>query len=165
MQINMNNNINFKINDVIIEKVNKIKYLWFVTHKDLKFKEHLEYICKKIRKKIEFFKRIRNKVSIITAINIHIQSDYGSPILYTCFKDEQINKLQELQKHAIRTILKCYRFTSVQYMLDTLKWTLIKKKEMISHIIYAIIMNLDYNDLILIQHRVHYFSKHLEIIT
>ena len=44
-----NNNITFKINNVIIEKVNKIKYLGFLIEKN---KEYLEYICKKIGKKI-----------------------------------------------------------------------------------------------------------------
>ena len=42
--LNMNNNLTFKITtDVIIEKVNKIKYLGFLIDKDLNFKEHLEY--------------------------------------------------------------------------------------------------------------------------
>ena len=59
---------------MIIGKVNKIKYLGFLVDKDLNFKEHLEYLeytCKKIGKKIGFFKHIRNKLSIITSINIY----------------------------------------------------------------------------------------------
>ena len=34
LEINMNNNILFKINNVIIEKVNSIKYLGFIIDKD-----------------------------------------------------------------------------------------------------------------------------------
>ena len=33
LEINMDNNIIFKINNVIIEKVNSIKYLGFITDK------------------------------------------------------------------------------------------------------------------------------------
>ena len=41
LEINMNNNINFNINNVIIEKVNSIKYLGFIIDKDLKFNGHI----------------------------------------------------------------------------------------------------------------------------
>ena len=39
MQFNMNNNRNFKSNNVIIEKVNKITYLRFLVDKDLNVNE------------------------------------------------------------------------------------------------------------------------------
>lgn len=71
MEINMISNIKIKINNEEIEKVNYIKYLGFIIDKDLRFKEHIDYICRKIGKKIGFFRRIRNKVSVITAINIY----------------------------------------------------------------------------------------------
>lgn len=50
MEINMNCNVIFKINNETIENVKQIKYLGFVIDKELKFK-HVEYICKKIGKK------------------------------------------------------------------------------------------------------------------
>ena len=49
LEINMNNNIILKINNVIIEKVNSIKYLGFIIDKGLKFNDHIEFICKKNR--------------------------------------------------------------------------------------------------------------------
>ena len=52
--INMDNNIIFKINNVIIEKVKSIKYLGFIIDKELKFNDLLEFICKKIGKKSDF---------------------------------------------------------------------------------------------------------------
>ena len=67
----MDNNIIFKINNVIIEKVKSIKYLGFIIDKELKFDDHMEFICKKIGEKIGFFKSIRNRMSIITSINIY----------------------------------------------------------------------------------------------
>ena len=51
MKINLQNNSLFGINNVVIEKVNSIKYLGFIIDRDLKLKEHLEYICRKIGKK------------------------------------------------------------------------------------------------------------------
>ena len=54
LEINMDNNIIFKINNVIIEKVNSIKYLGFIIDKELKFNDHMEFICKRIGKKLDF---------------------------------------------------------------------------------------------------------------
>ena len=77
--------------------------------------------------KIGFFKRIRNKMSIITSINIYNtiikpHFEFGSTILHTCCSDQQITRLQKLQNKAMRTILKVNRLTSTIWMLDILKW-------------------------------------------
>lgn len=133
MEINMNTNRTFQINNVMIEKVNNIKYLGFLIDKGLNFKEHVEYICKKIGRKIGFFKRLRNKVTILTAINIYNTMikphfEYGSTVLYTCCSLQQQARLQKLQNKAMRSILKCNRFTSIRYMLDALKWLDIKQR-------------------------------------
>ena len=40
----MQSNISFGINNVVIEKVNSIKYLGFIIEKNLILKEHLEYV-------------------------------------------------------------------------------------------------------------------------
>ena len=50
LEINMDKNIIFKINNVIIGNVNSTKYLGFIIHKELKFNDHMEFICKKIDK-------------------------------------------------------------------------------------------------------------------
>ena len=51
MEINMQPNSSFGINNVGIEKVNSVKYLGFIIDRDLKLKKHLEYICGKIGEK------------------------------------------------------------------------------------------------------------------
>ena len=53
LEINMDNNIIFKINNVIMEEVNSIKYLGFIIDKALEFNEHMEFICKKIEEKLD----------------------------------------------------------------------------------------------------------------
>ena len=60
----------------------------------------MEFICKKIGGKIGFFKRIRNRMSIITSINIY------NTIIKPHFEFEQIIKLKKLKYKAIRAILK-----------------------------------------------------------
>lgn len=143
MEMNMTSDINFEINDQIIEKVTEIKYLGFIIDKNLKFKEHVEYMCKKIGKKIGFFKRIRKQISIFTAINIYNtiikpHFEYGSTILYTCCTITQIERLQKLQNKAMRAILKCNRYTPITAMLDALQWLNVKQR-------------LEFNTLIFIQ--------------
>lgn len=51
LEINTRNNKIFKINNRVIEKVDQIKYLGFIIDKELKFKTHIDYICKKVGKK------------------------------------------------------------------------------------------------------------------
>ena len=65
-------NSSFGINNLVIEKVNNIKYLGFIIDRYLKLKNYLEYICRKIRKKIGSFKLLRNEVLMLTSINIYI---------------------------------------------------------------------------------------------
>ena len=44
LQIYTNNNLLIKINNETIEKVDRIKYLAFIIHKDLKLREQIDYI-------------------------------------------------------------------------------------------------------------------------
>lgn len=133
MEINMTSEINIDLNGETIEKVDHIKYLGFIIDKKLNFNEHIEYICKKIGKKIGFFKRIRNKLNVLTAINIYNtiikpHFEYGSTILYTCCTETHLERLQKLQNKAMRSILKLNRYASINTMLNTLKWLSIKQR-------------------------------------
>lgn len=83
--------------------------------------------------KIGFFKRIRNKINVLTAINVYNtiikpHFEFGSTILYTCCTDIHIERLQKLQNKAMRSILKCNRYTPITTMLNTLKWMNIKQR-------------------------------------
>ena len=133
IQVNMQSNSSFGINNVAIEKVNSIKYLVFIIDSDLKLKEHLEYIFRKIQKKIGFLKRLRNKVSMLISINIYnamLKShfEYGSTILYTCCTEQQLTRLQTLQNKAMRSILQLNRFTPTTFTLDGLRWFNVHKR-------------------------------------
>lgn len=161
MEINIDSNIQFKINDEVIEKVKSIKYLGFIIDKELKFKEHIEYICKKIGKKIGFFKRIRNKISVTTAINIcntmiKPHFEYCSTILYICCTNAQMERLQKLQNKVMRVILKCSRYTSIQIMLGTLKWLNIRQRLEMNTLSFIQKMKMGYSP--------DYLREHLQYI-
>ena len=70
----MDNNIIFEIINVIIEKVNSIKYLGFIIDKQLEFNDHMEFICKKIGEKNWIF-RTHKKQNVDYNINKYLQYD------------------------------------------------------------------------------------------
>lgn len=133
MEVNMISEEMIQINGENIEKVTHIKYLGFMIDNELKFRQHTEYICKKIGKKIGFFRRIRNKISTMTAINIYNtiikpHFEYGSTILFSCCNQSQVERLQKLQNKAMRIILKCSRYEAIRNMLSTLRWMSIQQR-------------------------------------
>ena len=75
--------------------------------------------------RIGFFKRLRNKVSMLTSINIYNKMlkphfEYGSTLLYTRCTEQQLKRLQ--------TILQLNRFTPTTFMLDALRWLNVYKR-------------------------------------
>lgn len=127
MEINMNSESTFNINGKLIEKVSNIKYLGFIIDSEMKFNDHVEYMCKKIGKKIGFFKRVRKQLSLQTSINLYNviikpHFEFCSIILYSCCNKNQLDRLQKLQNKAMRSILKCSRYTPIRSMIDCLKW-------------------------------------------
>ena len=54
MEINLNSEEIFKINDTVIERVEYIKYLDFIIDKKLNFNEQIDYLCKNVGKKLVF---------------------------------------------------------------------------------------------------------------
>lgn len=127
MVLNSNlNNCNIKIDDNFIEQINEIKYLGVIIDSKLNFKSHLDYICKKIAKKLYFFRRIRNKLSVSTSIKIFNSIikphfEFCSTIMLM-FNGEMVNRLQILQNRGMRIILKKNRFVSKSVLLKSLNW-------------------------------------------
>ena len=64
-------------------------------------------------------KRIRNKISAITATNIYNTMikphlEFGSTIVYTCCNETQMERLQKLQNKGMRSILKCNIYIPIE---------------------------------------------------
>lgn len=119
-------NFKLSINKKTIQWVTQIKYLGIIIDKNLNFNIHFEEICKKLSKKIGFLRRVSKDVSLYTRIIIyntvirpHYQ--YCCTILYL-LNTGQKNKLQVLQNRAMRSILKCNKYTPINSMLSVLNW-------------------------------------------
>ena len=104
-----------------------------IIDKKFNFNEQIDYLYKKVDKKISFFKRIRSKISKSTAINIYSTIskpyfEYGSTILFTCTSTNQLERMQKLQNRAMRIILKCDCYTYLNTLLNNLKWISIAQR-------------------------------------
>lgn len=115
-----------KIDNIEIELVNSYKYLGFIVDRQMKFKEHIQYICKKVAKKIGVLSRCSSYLTVEsrklvynTIILPHFL--YGATIIYLAQQNE-LNRLQKLQNKAMRIILRCNRYTKIETMLQDLNW-------------------------------------------
>lgn len=110
----------------LVELVESYKYLGIVVDRKLKFKDHTDYICKKISKKLGFLYRVRKFLSTWTCVlifNTIIKPHfvYCSSVLYL-LNEECMERLQKLQNRSMRCILKCNKYTRIADMLDVLQW-------------------------------------------
>lgn len=121
-----NNGLNIEIEGQQIEIVERFKYLGVIIDPELKFNQHVDYVCKKISKKLGVLRRCSGYLSLWsrklvynTIVLPHF--NYMSSILYLANKTDK-RRLQLLQNRGMRAILKCSRYTSVRNMLGRLQW-------------------------------------------
>ena len=119
---NLTSEYHLVIDDQEIERVQKMKYLGVIIDDRLSFKDHCEYITKKMSKKVNFLRRIRNRLDLDTALMLfkslitpHV--DFCSSILFL-LNDNEIRSIQLIQNRAMRIILNCARETSIRSMLQ-----------------------------------------------
>jgi hypothetical protein len=122
----MNLNCNVKIEQENLELVKEFKYLGIIIDNELNFKAHMEYVTKKVGKKVGYLRRLGGKVSMWTRIMIYNTIikplfEYGATVMYQSYQNE-IKKLQILQNKAMRAILRCKKETHIKDMLQTLNW-------------------------------------------
>lgn len=120
------------MNGETIESVDTFKTLGVVLRKDFKMSDHVNYIEKKVAKKIGFSARASRKLTMQSRITIYKtiiapHFEYCPTILFMCNK-EQVHRLQLQQNKAMRIVLKCAKWTSVKLMLDTLCWMSVKQR-------------------------------------
>jgi len=141
MIINCNGSSIIHINNQIIETVNEIKYLGIIIDNKLNFKSNLDYVCKKIAKKIYFLCSIRKNISINTAINIYNviikpHFEYCSTVLFMC-NAEMMSRLQKLQNKGMRCVLKLNKYTSIDFMLQSLNWLNVEQRLKMNVLIFV----------------------------
>lgn len=121
----------FAVDGQHIEIVKSIKYLGVILDSELKFEEHVNYICKKISKKLGVLYRCSSYLTLWTRKTVFDSIvlphfNFASTILYLCNKSEK-KRLQVLQNRAMRIILQCDWYTSSERMLSALNWLDIEK--------------------------------------
>lgn len=113
-------NFNITIESVNIEQVDIFKYLGIQLDPQLKLSHHVDYMCRKLGKKIGYFNRISSRLSglskrMVYNSIIYPQFSYCISLLSYCNK-EDIHRIQILQNRAMRVLLGCNRYTPVRVM-------------------------------------------------
>lgn len=126
------NDIDITIGNDKIHCVEEMKYLGVIIHKNLKTSAHVEYICKKIAKKIGFLARISKNLNFEDKITIYKtiiapHFEYCPSFLFLCNQTE-LKKLQKLQNRAMKLILRVNKRTETKLMLNTLNWMSVKQR-------------------------------------
>lgn len=112
-------NVNIKVENSVIEVVDSYKYLGVILDNKFDFKENINYVLKKMSKKVGLLGRLRNKLPFNSAVLIYKtiispHVDYCASMLFMCNKTK-IEKLQKVQNRC-----KCNRRTSIKIMLNTI---------------------------------------------
>jgi Reverse transcriptase (RNA-dependent DNA polymerase)/Endonuclease-reverse transcriptase len=129
---NCTNNSYIIIDGEMPEFVKQFKYLGVIIDEHLKFTNHVNYIAKKISKKIGVLSRISPFVSpwvkiLIYKTIIGPHFDYCSSLLWDIRKLD-ISLLQKLQNRGMRIVLGCNRYTRITDMLQLLQWTSVQQR-------------------------------------
>lgn len=109
-----------------IEFVEVVKYLGVMVDYKLSFKNHVDYICKKIGKRLGVMYRIKN--SLTQYARYMLYNAIILPMFYCCgtilylSNNCEIDRLQIMQNRGMRMILNCNMYTRVSDMLECLGW-------------------------------------------
>lgn len=128
------------IKNIEIERVKSIKYLGFIIDEKLKMADHVDYIAKKLAKKIGFLGRISNKMNLDGRLTIYKSIisphfDYCASILYLCNFNE-FDRLQKLQNRALRIVLRSRNRKSIKSMLNELNLLSVKQRTMMMTMVF-----------------------------
>lgn len=121
-----------KINGMDISKVDEVKTLGMKVNKNFKMDAHVNYIIKKVAKKIGFMSRIGRNLTLQSRSTVYKSIisphfEYCPSLLFTCNKNE-IDLLQKQQNKAMRIVLRCPKDTSVKSMLNELQLLSVRQR-------------------------------------
>jgi hypothetical protein len=121
-----------KVDDMILEYSETVKYLGVIVDYRLMFDEHIKYNAAKISRKTGYLMRIGrylSKWSKKTVFNTIVAPHYEyCASIYLGANKQDINKLQMLQNKAMRCILRCDWYTPKTEMLRSLEWLSVKQR-------------------------------------
>ncbi len=118
--------INIRINENEITRVESVKSLGVYIDKHLTWHDHIDKLCKKVASAIGALKRVRSFITIDASIQIYqalIQPHFD----YCCtvwdgLGETLSTKLQKLQNRAARVIMRSSYDTDASVLLDNLRW-------------------------------------------
>lgn len=126
------NSITISIGGYAIDRVSVMKYLGVLIDELLKMNQHVDYVTKKVAKKIGFFSRISVKLNFNNRKTLYKSMiaphfEYCASILYLG-NEGDFEQLQNQQNRAMRIILKCKKRNSVSDMLHALQFLNVKQR-------------------------------------
>jgi hypothetical protein len=122
-----------------LELVEDMKYLGVIIDNKLKFGKNVQQIENKVSKKINFIRRLGNKLNKHSKMTLHSaiiipHFDYCSSMLFLANENEgEFNSSQKLQNRIMRTILKCRMDTPIRDMVQSLNILSFKPTSNIQH--------------------------------
>jgi ribonuclease P/MRP protein subunit RPP40 len=142
------NEIHIKINNELIKLEHEIKYLGVILDDKLNLNENLNYVIRKMAKKVNVLYRTADKLNkeqklqiYKTTIEPHI--NYCSSVLFLS-NETEMNRLQKDQNKCMRCILKTNRFGPSNILLSSLGLLNCKQQIIMNTLvsIYKIVHNL-----------------------
>lgn len=132
--------INIVINNDQIKHESYIKYLGVILDANLNFCRHAEYITRKFSKKVSFISRIGDQLSMGTKLLLY--NSIAAPHLSFCstllygLPACKIDQIQIVQNRAMRTVLKCNRYTPIATMLNVSNLLSVKENILVSSYVF-----------------------------
>lgn len=110
----------------------EFKYLGVMLDEKLSFKANIDYVCKKVAKKVGVLSRLARNLTFGARMSIYKSViaphfDYCASLLYLS-DASSFDRLQKLQNQAIRAILRCKRLTPIIEMLEALDLLSVKQR-------------------------------------
>lgn len=116
----------------VIEMEREFKYLGVIIDEGLSFKPNVDYLCKKVSKKVGVLSRLARYITMGARISIYKSViaphfDFCATLLYLC-DESSFERMQKLQNRAMRAILMCKKLTPIRTMLDALDLLNVKQR-------------------------------------
>ena len=139
----------YNLHGCVLESVPSAKYLGVTTiSEDLKWTDHINDISKTANQTLGFLKRnirVHNRDLKSTAFKtlVRLQLEYASTV-WSLYTDQEINKLESVQRRAARWVTRDYRYTSsVSAMLRDLNWHTLDQRRIDSRLV--LLYNITYD--------------------
>lgn len=115
-----------------IEMVKEFKYLGVMIDEKLSLKANVDYLCKKVSKKVGVLCRLAKFITMAARVSIYKaiiapHFDYCATLLYQC-DEGSFDRMQKLQNRAMRAILMCKKRTPVRTMLQNLNMLNVRQR-------------------------------------